>query len=219
LEELLGASISPGSNILIVGPFGSGKSSFARSFIADGLHEGDKSMFVCLDNDPSTVRHELASKHHVNPLLYEDRDQLRFVDAYSWSGGKAISSERFAIMEALELSDLSLLITQAAVELGQTERQKSGGRRVIDSLSSLFLNFEPPHVHRFIAFLVRSGHYAGTSTSFLLEQGVCDEQALNNVKEIMDAVVECKTDKNKYLGRLQTAKWNASSEWTDITRT
>lgn len=218
LAELLGTSVPPGSNILVVGPPGSGKSSFGLSFVAQGLRKGDRSMFVCIDNDPSAVRDELASGHRVDPQLYEGQDQLRFVDAYSWSGGRAVSSERFAITETLELSDLSLLISQAAIELGQTERQKFGGRRVIDSLSSLFLNFEPPYVQRFIAFLVRSGHHAGASTSFLLEQGICDEPVLNNVKEIMNIVVEFKTENNRFLGRIQGAKGRAVSGWTDVTR-
>jgi CheY-like chemotaxis protein/KaiC/GvpD/RAD55 family RecA-like ATPase len=218
-EELLGGPIPSGSNILIVGPLGSGKSSFAYSFIAQGLRNGDKSLFVCLDSDPAIVREELNLTHHLDVRLCEDKEQLRFVDAYSWSGGGSISSERFAITEALELSDLSLLITQAAVELGQTERQRLGGRRVVDSLSSLFLNFELPHVQRFIAFLVRSGHFAGASTTFLMDQGVCDERALNDIKEIMDAVVEFRTEKDEYLGRVQTTKWAAAaSEWTNITR-
>ncbi|TMA10445.1 MAG: response regulator [Deltaproteobacteria bacterium] len=218
-EELLGAPIPSGSNILIIGPLGSGKSSFAHSFVAQGLRNGDKSLFVCLDSDPALVREELSLMHHLDVRAYEDKEQLRFVDAYSWSGRGGISSERFAITEALELSDLSLLITQAAVELGQTERQKLGGRRVIDSLSSLFLNFELPHVQRFIAFLVRSGHFAGASTTFLLDQGVCDERALNNIREMMDAVVEFRTEKDEYLGRVQTTKWAAAaSEWTNITR-
>src|SRR5713226_925674 len=61
LQELLGASIPSGSNILVLGPFGSGKSSFAHSFIAQGLRDGYKSMLACLDNDPSLVRDELTS--------------------------------------------------------------------------------------------------------------------------------------------------------------
>jgi hypothetical protein len=66
--------------------------------------------------------------------------------------------------------------------------------------------------------LVRSGHHAGASTSFLLEQGICDEPVLNNVKEIMDTIVEFKTENNRFLGRIQGAKGQAASRWTDVTR-
>lgn len=220
LEQLFGAPIPPGSNILILGSLGSGKSSFSRLFLAQGLRKGEKCMCICVDDDPSMVRRELSSKYTLDLSACEGQDQMRFVDAYSWSGGRTASEEKFAITGTLELADLSGLISEAGAELGQTDRLKKGGRRVVDSISSLFLNFELPYVQRFIAFLARSGHFAGVSTIFVVEQGACNDQTLNNIKYIMDGVLEFKNEDQKFLGRAQTMKWGtARPEWIDVTQT
>lgn len=220
LEQLFGAPIPPGSNILILGSLGSGKSYFSRLFLAQGLRKGEKCMSVCVDDDPSMVRRELNSKYGLDISAHEGQDQMRFVDAYSWSGGRTAPEEKFAVTGTLELADLSALISEAGEEPGQTDRLKKGGRRVIDSISSLFLNFELPYVQRFIAFLARSGHFAEVSTIFVVEQGACNDQTLNNIKYIMDGVLEFKNEDQKFLGRVQTMKWGtARPEWIDVTQT
>ena len=219
LEQFFGTPIPPGSNILILGSLGTGKSFFSRLFLAQGLRQAEKCMFVCVDDDPSMVRRELSTKYGLDLSNLEGQNQVRFVDAYSWSGGRTSSEEKFAITGTLELADLSGLISDAGAELEQTDRLKKGGRRVVDSISSLFLNFELAYVQRFIAFLARSGHFAGVSTVFIVEQGICSEQTLNNIKYIMDGVLEFKNEDERFLGRAQTVKWGiAKFEWIDATQ-
>lgn len=219
LEQLFGGVVPAGANILIMGTVGCGKSFFSRLFLVHGLRNGDKCMSICLDDDPSMVRKELSTRFQLDVAALEKQDQMRFVDAYSWSGGRIAQEEKFAITGTLELSDLSALITEAGAELGQTDKLKKGGRRVVDSISSLFLNFELSYVQRFISFLARSGHFAGVSTIFVVEQGACDEQALNNIKYLVDGVLEFRNEDQKFLGRAQTMKWaHMKPEWTDITQ-
>lgn len=220
LEGLLGGSVPPGSNILVVGPLGSGKSFLSRSVLARALQNGEKCMLVCLDDDPSVVRKELNLKYRADAVNYEGQNQMRFIDAYSWSGGRSSPQEKYAITGTLELSDLSVLISDAAAELGQTDKEKHGGKRVVDSISSLFLNFELSYIQRFVAYLARSGHFADVTTIFIIEEGSCDYQALNNTKYIMDCVLELRTEGEKFLGRVQAMKWaNPNREWVDMTRT
>jgi len=220
LEQLFGDAVPSGCNILISGSLGSGKSSFSRLFVSWGLRNNNKCMMVCLDDDPSMVRKELSTRYHVDPAHSEEQGQMHFVDAYSWSGRRAASAEKFAITGTLELADLSALVSDAAEGLGQTEQKKEGGRRVIDSISSLFLNFDLPYVQRFIAYLARSGHFAGVTTIFVVEDGSCDEQALNNIKYVMDGVMEFRGENQHFFCRVQSMKWaTVNSEWTDITST
>jgi len=212
----LGA-IPQGSNILVTGGLGCGKSRFSRLFIAQGLEQKDRCMFICLDDDPSLVRGELTKSH---PALAnnEEQDRMCFVDAYS-CGGKTTSSERFAIRGTLDLSDLSTLITEAGATIGQTDQLKETGRRVIDSISSLFINFDLPYVQRFLAFMARSGHFAGVASIFIVEEGTLTDQSLNNIKYIMDGVLEFRRDKDRFLARAQALKWAAARpEWSDISR-
>jgi CheY-like chemotaxis protein/KaiC/GvpD/RAD55 family RecA-like ATPase len=215
---LFGGGIPQGSNILLIGKMGSGKSSFSRLYLAQGILEEEKCMFVCLDDSPSSVRKEL-SKHKLDISEHENQNRMCLVDAYSWSGGRATSNEKFAIKETLDLSDLSALVAEAGAAIGQTDQQKEGGRRVIDSISSLFLNFDLPYVQRFLAFMARSGHFAQVSTIFLVEEGVCNDQSLNNIKYVMDGILDIRREGDRFLARPQALKWAvAKTEWTDITR-
>ncbi|MFQ5541187.1 MAG: response regulator [Candidatus Binatia bacterium] len=215
---LFGGGIPQGSNILLIGKMGSGKSSFSRLYLAQGIQKAEKCMFVCLDDSPSSVRKEL-SKHKLDVSEHENQNRMCLVDAYSWSGGSAASNERFAIKETLDLSDLSALVAEAGAAIGQTDQQKEGGRRVIDSISSLFLNFDLPYVQRFLAFMARSGHFAQVSTIFLVEEGACDDQSLNNIRYVMDGILDIRREGDRFLARPQALKWAvAKTEWTDITR-
>ena len=218
-QELFGGALLRGANILIIGSLGSGKSSFSRQFLAEGLKKNDQCMFICLDDGPERIRRELNAQYGLDVGSFESRAALRFIDAYSWSGGRIPADERFSVQGALDLTDLSALIAEAAGELEQTEKLKKGGRRVLDSLSSLFLKFELPYIQRFIAYLARSGQFADVTTFFIVEQETCDEQALSNIKYLMDGVVEFKNEEQKFLARVQSLKWgSARPEWLDITR-
>jgi CheY-like chemotaxis protein/KaiC/GvpD/RAD55 family RecA-like ATPase len=218
-HELFGGPVPHGVNVLMVGPLGGGKSSLARMFLAEGLKQNEKCMFICLDESPARIRQTLAAKHGVDPAASEAQAALRFIDAFSWSGGRIPADEPFAVKGALDLSDLSVLVNDAAEELEQTEVFKKGGRRVLDSLSSLFLKFDLPYIQRFIAYLARSGQFAEVTTFFLVEEGTCDEQALNNIKYLMDAVVDFKRDEQRYLAKVQSIKWaQARPEWLDLTQ-
>jgi CheY-like chemotaxis protein len=218
-HELFGGPVPQGVNVLMIGPLGGGKSSLSRLFMAEGLKQNEKCMFICLDESPARIRQTLAAKHGVDPAASEGQASLRFIDALSWSGGRIPADEPFAVKGALDLSDLSALVNEAAEELEQTEQAKRGGRRVLDSLSSLFVKFDLPYIQRFIAYLARSGQFADVTTFFLLEESACDEQALNNIKYLMDAVVDFKRHEQRYLAKVQSIKWaQAGPEWFDLTQ-
>jgi len=217
-ENLFGGGIPQGSNILLIGRMGTGKSSFSRLYLAQGLHNAEKSMFVCLDDSPASVRKEL-SKLDLEISAQENQNRMCLVDAYSWSGGKSASDERFALKGNLDLSDLSTLVVEAGATIGQSDQLKEGGRRVIDSISSLFLNFDLPYVQRFLAFMARSGHFAHVSTIFVVDEGACNDESLNNVKYVMDGILDIKREGDRFLARPQALKWAvARTQWTDITR-
>jgi len=218
-HELFGGPLPHGVNVLMLGPLGGGKSFFSRLFLAEGLKENEKCMFICLDESPGRIRQALGTRHGVDAAASEAQGALRFIDAYSWSGGRIPADEPFSIKGALDLSDLSALVNEAAEELEQTEEAKKGGRRVLDSLSSLFLKFDLPYIQRFVSYLARSGQFAGVTTLFVIEQGTCDEQALNNIRYLMDGVVEFKHAEQRFLARVQSLKWGqARPGWLDLTQ-
>jgi len=218
LDKNLFGGLPKGSNILIIGPLGIGKSSFARRFIINGLLGDEKCLWVAIDDDPKKIRLKLREKlpHPIDD--YEGSANIRFVDAYSWSSLSQPEDEPFAVNGVLELNQLSGVISDASFDLGHTVQEKGGGRRIIDSISSLLINFELSSVQRFINQIARTAMAFGSVTTlFLIEEGTVEEKVLNNIKYIMDGVIEFKDLNNIRCARVSHMKWTkANKEWVNL---
>jgi len=219
LDQVLGGGLPKGSNLLVLGLIGSGKSSFGRNFIAAGLAAGEPCLCISVDDNPSVVRQGLDEATAASLTTCEQAGSFRLVDAYSWCAGGAGTAERFAVTGILELTQLSGVVSDAAAELGQTIQDKRGGRRVIDSISSLLVNFELSSVQRFVAHLARSAvAFGGVSSLFIVEGGSVSDQVLNNIRYVVDGVLEFKREETRHYIRVASMKWRrASPAWTEIT--
>ncbi len=124
----------------------------------------------------------------------------------------------FALSGVLELNQLAGVISDAGQELGQSLYGKAGGCRVFDSISSLFLNFELASVQRFIAQLARTAtSYGGVTTLFTVEAGAIDGQILNNIKYVMDGLIETRVESERHYTRVVNMKWvKFSREWVEL---
>ena len=218
LDHQLFGGLPKGSNILVLGKLGSGKSSFARNFISEGLKSDKKCLFIAVDDDPKKIRKKFIETLPHTAEHYQEDDLLRFVDAYSWSSLTAPENEPFAVNGILELNQLAGVISDASYEIGQTVQAKLGGRRVIDSISSLLINFELPAVQRFLSQIARTAvAFGGVTTLFLMEEGTVSEQTLNNIKYLMDGVVEFQETPEGRVARIASMKWmKTNSDWVQI---
>lgn len=208
LDKTLGGGLPKGSNILLIGPLGRGKSTFARRFITYGLDKGDRCLYVAVDDDPILIRGELNKTLSTKTDEHENNLHLRFIDAYTWSSGEERKNELYRVEGVLSLEQLSNLLSQAGNDIGQTVQQKIGGRRVIDSISSLFVNFDLPAVQRFLSQVGRTAlSFGGVTTLFVIEEGSVSDQAINNIKYLMDGVIEFKEDLGKKKLRAASMKW------------
>ena len=82
-----------------------------RKFISKGLENQDKSLIICIDDDPKKTREKLNENMNETSSFYEENNFLRFIDAYSWSSLSPPENEKFAITGSLELNQLSLTLT------------------------------------------------------------------------------------------------------------
>ncbi|MBN9389194.1 MAG: response regulator [Chloroflexi bacterium] len=217
LDKVLGGKWPAGSNILVIGEFGSGKSTFGRRYLVEGLRNGEPAMMITVDDNPVSIRNELNSLSGGKLDDYEQTDKFRLVDASSWSSGVGSTKERFAISGRLELTGLAGAIIDAGSELGQTTSVKAGGRRVLDSITSLFVYFDLPSVQRFLMQMARTAtSYGEVSTLFLLEQGAVDDRTLNNLKYFMDGIFEFRAEPRMEM-RVANLKWQEhSKDWFPI---
>lgn len=214
LDQRLFGGLPKGSNILVLGSLGKGKSSFARQFLADGIKQNEHCLFIALDDDPRKIREKLAEKLPYPTKIYEEENTLRFVDAYSWSA-QLDTDERFALSGLLELNQLSGIISDAGLEIGHTIQEKQGGRRIIDSITSLFINFDLAQVQRFLTQISRTAiAFGGVTTLFIMEEGTVSPQIMNNIKYVMDGVIEFEEKDDKRCVRVASMKWTKSnSDW------
>lgn len=217
LDKLLGGGIPKGSNLLLIGALGRGKSAFAKHFIAEGLGRNERCLFIAVDDDPSQIRDGLNKILPQRTDHYESAGTLRFVDAYSWSsqgGGK----DKFKIEGVLGLDQLSDLILKAGSEIDQSVQKKAGGRRVIDSISSFFVNFELPAVQKFISQVAGTAvSFGSVTTLFTVEEGAVNDLVLNNIKYLMDGIIEFKEENGKKMLRVERMKWiDFLKEWVEI---
>ena len=215
LDNALGGGIPKGSNILLTGPLGKGKSTFAKRFMAKGLAQSEKCLFIAIDDDPAVLKSEIGKISSMNIIELEHNNMIRFIDAYSWSSAEKTSQEKFKVSGVLTVDQLSDLINKAGNDIGQTIQQKHGGRRVIDSISSLFINFDLPAVNLFLAQLSRTAlAFGGVTTLFIIEEGTVSEQTVNNIKYMMDGVIEFGEDNGKKALRVLDFKWvKFTSDW------
>lgn len=209
LDHQLFGGFPKGSNILITGPIGCGKSSFSRQFIKEGLDNKEPALWLAVDDDPQRIKQSFNLLLPKNTSDYEDDNLLRFVDAYSWSSLVSGDSEKYAVTGSLELNQLSGIISDASYDIGHTIQHKTGGRRVVDSISSLLIHFDLPSVQRFLSQIARTAvAFGGVTTLFILEEGTVSDQTLNNIKYIMDGILEVKTFNDERYIRVASMKWS-----------
>ncbi|MFN3467252.1 MAG: RAD55 family ATPase, partial [Candidatus Brocadiales bacterium] len=216
IDTLLGGGLPISSNILIIGPMGTGKSSFCRSFAVEGLKGYEPSLFVVMDDNPLLVKEKMNNLLGRPPLdFYETNKLLALVDASSWAAGLKRTPGGQTLESFQEINYLARAIADAGLELGQNPIAKRGGRRVVDSISSLFAHFELAVVQGFLANLIRaSTTHGGVTTVLTLEEGVVEEKLINNIKYFFDGVFETKKEGSDLLLRVASMKWlQVSDQW------
>ena len=218
LNSILQGGLPKGSNILLIGPLGSGKSSILRRYIAKGLDKKERNMYITLDDSPQLIRKKMSNLLDKRIEDYEELTLFNIVDVFSWSSGTNIKKEKYSISGILDLNQLSMVIADAGQNIGQSIQSKLGGRRVIDSISSLLINFDLSVVQRFLSQLARTSIPFGmVSTLFVIEEGTVSEHVLNNIKYIMDGVIETKQVGDDFFIRVVSMKWiDYERDWVRV---
>src|SRR3989442_15920819 len=77
LDEMLGRGVPTGHIITVLGSFGTGKTTFALQFLIQGLINGEKAIFISLEEDPESVIANAASfGWNLSPYIKSNRLQL-----------------------------------------------------------------------------------------------------------------------------------------------
>ncbi len=78
LDKLIEGGFVKGSNILVTGGTGTGKTTFCAQFIYEGLKKGEPGVYITLEEDPENIREDLK-RYGFNFEKYENDGIFKFV--------------------------------------------------------------------------------------------------------------------------------------------
>ncbi len=171
---------------MLLGPIGSGKTTYAEAFLAEGLNLGFPGVFVTTDVSPRVIRNDM-SRHGWPVEKCESNGQLVFIDGYSERMGAPKTGTARTLSKVDDISELGIVLSDVLDDL-------VCARVIVDSLSTLILNSSatkmPGSVQRISGRVTQNSH----SIMFILEEGVHDEKTYATFSYLVDAVLRFRVD-------------------------
>jgi len=139
LDELMGGGIPVGDSVVLSGPTGSGKTTFAMQFVAAGLRQGESAVVAIFEERPDAY---LANSRHVRVDL--------------------AAAVREGRLRVIYLRPLDLSVDETLEEIREAVQAIGATRVVIDSISGFEMALAPTFREDFRESLYR---LIGTLTS------------------------------------------------------
>ena len=185
LDEMLQGGLPEGHIVLLMGSFGTGKTTLGLQFLMEGLRNGENCIFISLEEDKDSV--------------------LKNSDSFGWDLSGPISKKKLGLFK-LEPSDAKTTITRIKSELPKFVKSFGAKRVVIDSVSLLNMMFPNDSERRANLFnlcqLLRS-----TGATSILTAEVKDENPRSSrdglAEYTADGVLLLQSDENRDSGEVQ----------------
>jgi predicted hydrocarbon binding protein/KaiC/GvpD/RAD55 family RecA-like ATPase len=177
--------LPPKNLILLVGPPGSGKSTFCEQTILQNLAIDKPVIYVTTEYDPSKAEASLREKG----LARIEPDLLSFVDAYSETVGLSVSDRPDTVhADCANLSSVGIAITKLQERIG-----KKDILLVFDSLTSPYV-LSGPEVVRFIRLTLSRFAGEGNSVLTCFDEGSGKEEDLVAMMSFSSGVIKIETE-------------------------
>jgi len=166
LDEILDGGLPKGTNVLITGGTGTGKSIFCSQFLYKGVEDYNQNgVFVTLEERAEDLRREML-KFGWDFAKYEKENRLAIIDGTSTKLRKRTVKEKYSLIGL----DIDALI----IEINRICREINAERVVIDSIPSLGLNLDSEKeirrsVYRLATLLLEIGVTSFVTTETLGE--------------------------------------------------
>src|SRR3989442_10691300 len=171
LDEMLGHGVPSGHIITVLGSFGTGKTTFALQFLMQGLINGEKGIFISLEEDTDSVVANAAS--------------------FGWDLPKFIKEKRLHIVK-LEPADAKTTVTRIRSELPDFIKRNGASRVAIDSVSLLNMLFADDKQRREKLFALCKQLKSTEATCIFTAEGKDDNPRASRaglVENVSDGVI------------------------------
>jgi KaiC/GvpD/RAD55 family RecA-like ATPase len=177
LDEILGGGVPSGTNVLVVGGTGTGKTILCSQFLYKGVEEYNQNgIFVTLEERAEDLRREMLS-FGWDFARYEQQNKLAIIDGSSVKLRKREVTEKYTLVGM----DIDALI----IEINRVCKEINAERVVIDSIPSLGLNLDTEReirkaIYRLSTLLLEIG-----VTSFMTTETLGGEFSRYGVEEFV----------------------------------
>ncbi|MDD4549988.1 MAG: ATPase domain-containing protein [Syntrophomonadaceae bacterium] len=207
IDNLIGEGLSYGSQVMIRGNSGMGKSVLASQFVKETLTCRDNCIYVCCDESPRETRQYLK-QYGLHPLPYEEKGRLVFVDAYSL---EPTGSNYFSSEDGLE--------KYLALEKQVIESMKNGKptRIIVDSLSTLLMGRDTQEIMEFHRYRLKFLKKAGIIAMDLMVDEVLEESMFKLSAHLYDVIIRMyytgspeRPMRALHMGKMKSGKFDSS---------
>ncbi|HSV42030.1 MAG TPA: KaiC domain-containing protein [Methanomassiliicoccales archaeon] len=127
LDAMLDGGVPKGHTFVVMGSFGTGKTTFGLQFLNQGLSSGEKGIYISLEEDQESIMEDAR--------------------AHGWELRPFLESKKLAVVK-LEPNDAKSTVSRIKSELPDYIKGFGASRIVIDSISMLNMLFETEHDRR-----------------------------------------------------------------------
>lgn len=188
LDRNLDKGLSYGSQIMVEGDSGVGKTVLAGEFIKEGLRCGDTCIYVACDEPPAVMRKHLLS-FKVGVPAYEETERLIFVDAYEESS----STEKYTLYDCRNLDKYFALENEVL--------RNCKGKRVrlvVDSLSTLFTTVDTADILEFHRTRVKHLRKNGILVMDIFVSGVLEPKMMTITGHLYNFILKMNFGSSRY---------------------
>lgn len=185
LDEMLQGGLPENHIVVVMGSFGTGKTTLGLQFLVEGLRQAEPCIFISLEEDKDSI--------------------LKNAATFGWDLTPALEAKKLGVFK-LEPSDAKTTITRIKSELPKFIKSFGAKRVVLDSVSLLNMMFSDENERRSNLFnlcqLLRT-----TGATSMLTAEVKDENPRSSrdglAEYTADGVLLLQSDENKEGGEVQ----------------
>jgi KaiC/GvpD/RAD55 family RecA-like ATPase len=197
---LIEGGLPESTSTLLYGPPGSWKHILCLQFIAEGLQSGDHGIMV-ISNESVDDARESLSEVGVNFSQLSDNQKhcLRYVDCYSWRTIDVPYPEVLGdvVRTSMDINHIPMAIATATESFSGDHLRLS-----VDLLSPLLMSSPPQSVYRLASLIVAKLKESKSTSLFILEEGMHDQQTVSSLQQLLDSVILFRNvEKNGFIGK------------------